>query len=394
MTSPLRPVDYQGFSDDTTDFIANLKRVFADINIRVAAVENINSKLDEFEQRYGEVALNRIDAAIAPVLQDIRNGLAETRAELEALDAYYRTNVQEHVDSILEPLLADAQIALAQAQAQLETISNFLALKQSVSEKGQPNGYASLDAGGKVPSAQLSNVVTAGSVGAALANTSTDTPADSDSILGLKAGGSIVFRLTFAGLKSLLGAIFVGSNGSTWTPHASDVRDATKYERWLSAAAWIRQSFTSNTLWNFYTSQAQFYFDKPLLVKGTIKAGSTFADTVLTDAGGTVKGGYTGTGKSDGSKTGVYTPSPADGNFRSITNGGALQINAPTVAGDYGISLGIANGASAGAVTLSGFTKTSGDSFTTTNGARFIVYINKMTIEGTAITHAHTVALQ
>lgn len=148
-------VDYQDFDNDTAEFVAKLKRVLADINIRVAAVENIKGMVDEFERRYGTVALERIDAAIAPVLASMLAGLEETRAGLAELDEEYRANGEDRVASIIDPLIAEAVEKLALVTAKTEELDQFLTLKQSISEKGLANGYAGLDAGGKVPASQL-----------------------------------------------------------------------------------------------------------------------------------------------------------------------------------------------------------------------------------------------
>lgn len=67
----------------------------------------------------------------------------------------------------------------------------------------------------------------------------------------------------------------------------------------------------------------------------------------------------------------------ATGNIQHATNGGAVTINAPTAAGVYTIIVEIVNGASAGAITLSGFTKVDGDAFTTTNGSKFQLHVAK-----------------
>ncbi|MBZ9822346.1 pyocin knob domain-containing protein [Mesorhizobium sp. CA4] len=108
------------------------------------------------------------------------------------------------------------------------------------------------------------------------------------------------------------------------------------------------------------------------------------ADAILT-------AGYTGTDVSDGAKTtGTYTPAPAGGNFRSVTNNGAHTLAAPTAAGSYSIIIDYTNGATAGVITVSGFTKVTGDAFTTTNGSKFRLFISK----GQAGTHLHVQALQ
>lgn len=103
-----------------------------------------------------------------------------------------------------------------------------------------------------------------------------------------------------------------------------------------------------------------------------IGAVAAAADTALT-------AGYTTTAADDGTKSsGTYTPAPSGGNIRTITNGGAFTLAAPTASGSYTIIFDIINGASAGAITLSGFTKSDGDAFTTTNGSVFRCYIDKV----------------
>lgn len=101
--------------------------------------------------------------------------------------------------------------------------------------------------------------------------------------------------------------------------------------------------------------------------------------------------GVTITADDDGTKSsGTYTPTPIGGNMKRIVNGGAFTLAAPTAAGDYTMIIQITNNATAGAVTLSGFSKTSGSAFTTTSGHDFFVYITKCN----GFTLANVVALQ
>lgn len=101
--------------------------------------------------------------------------------------------------------------------------------------------------------------------------------------------------------------------------------------------------------------------------------------------------GITTTADDDGTKSsGTYTPDPAGGNMKRIVNGGAFTLAAPSAAGDYTLVIQITNNASAGAITLSGFNRTSGSPFTTTNGHDFFVYITKCN----GFTFANVVALQ
>jgi hypothetical protein len=84
----------------------------------------------------------------------------------------------------------------------------------------------------------------------------------------------------------------------------------------------------------------------------------------------TVSGGANVTSLSLGTiSSGTVTPDPGDRPMQHYTNNGAHTLAPGAVVGYY--LLDITNGASAGAITTSGWTKVSGDSFTTTNGNKF-----------------------
>lgn len=101
--------------------------------------------------------------------------------------------------------------------------------------------------------------------------------------------------------------------------------------------------------------------------------------------------GVTTSGVDDGTKSsGTYTPTPVGGNMRYISNAGAFTLAAPSASGDYTMVIQITNAAGAGAITLSGFSKTTGSPFTTTVGDDFFVYITKLN----GFTAANVVALQ
>lgn len=88
--------------------------------------------------------------------------------------------------------------------------------------------------------------------------------------------------------------------------------------------------------------------------------------------------GVTSTADDDGTfSSGTYTPTPVGGNMKRIINGGAFTLAVPTAAGDYTMVIQITNNATAGAITLSGFNRTTGSAFTTTNGHSFLVFITK-----------------
>jgi hypothetical protein len=127
-------------------------------------------------------------------------------------------------------------------------------------------------------------------------------------------------------------------------------------------------------------------------LSGTTSAVQTqLNNRVTSNADDALTGGYTTTADDDGTKSsGTYTPDPAGGNMKRIVNGGAFTLAEPTAAGDYTLVIQISNNASAGAITMSGFNKVTGNPFTTTNGHDFFVYITKCN----GFTAANTVALQ
>lgn len=81
-------------------------------------------------------------------------------------------------------------------------------------------------------------------------------------------------------------------------------------------------------------------------------------------------GGARVTSKSLGTvSSGTLTPDPGDRPLQHYTNGGAHTLAPGSNTGSY--LLDITNNSSAGAITTSGWTKVSGDAFTTTNGHKF-----------------------
>tara|TARA_R110002051_G_scaffold49858_1_gene97026 strand:+ start:510 stop:905 length:396 start_codon:yes stop_codon:yes gene_type:complete len=74
--------------------------------------------------------------------------------------------------------------------------------------------------------------------------------------------------------------------------------------------------------------------------------------------------------------SGTYTPDEANANFQYAINGGAHTLAPPT--NNCALIIQYTNNASAGAITVSGFTKVDGDDATTTNGDDFFYYITKL----------------
>lgn len=71
--------------------------------------------------------------------------------------------------------------------------------------------------------------------------------------------------------------------------------------------------------------------------------------------------------------SGTFTPDPADGQIQRATNNGAHTLAPPSKICQMVIHY--TNGASAGAITTSGFTIVTGDAFTTTNAHEFACYM-------------------
>ncbi len=99
--------------------------------------------------------------------------------------------------------------------------------------------------------------------------------------------------------------------------------------------------------------------------------------TVLTTAGGaTLTGGFNEQVFDNGTPAAAstITPKPSKGLKQKVTNNAAFTIAATSEVGD--LELLVINGASAGAITLSGFTKQfPSDAFDTVNGHMFLVFI-------------------
>lgn len=75
--------------------------------------------------------------------------------------------------------------------------------------------------------------------------------------------------------------------------------------------------------------------------------------------------------------TTAQTPDPVNGNMQHLNANGAFTLNAPTASGEYTIVIEVTNGASAGTITTSGFTKVNGDTRALTNGLKYLYQITK-----------------
>lgn len=188
---------------------------------------------------------------------------------------------------------------------------------------------------------------------------------------------------TIAGITDL--AIADGGTGASTAAAALVNLGLTATAAELNVLDGITASVTELNYTDGVTSAIQTQLD----AKAPL-ASPTFTGTVGIPAA-TVTDGVTTTADNDGTlTTGTYTPTPVGGNMKRIVNGGAFTLAAPSVAGDYTLVIQITNTTGAGAITLSGFSKTTGSAFTTTSGHDFFVYITKCN----GFTLANVVALQ
>lgn len=90
--------------------------------------------------------------------------------------------------------------------------------------------------------------------------------------------------------------------------------------------------------------------------------------------------------------TGTTTLDPLNSNHQKMTNNGASTLAPPSLTAGLATSivLEITNAGSAGSLTTSGWTKKTGDSFTTTNAHKFVCYCHI----GVTGSHMHVVAMQ
>lgn len=137
-----------------------------------------------------------------------------------------------------------------------------------------------------------------------------------------------------------------------------------------------------------------------LLVSGDI--GTTVqgydVDTLKADVADTLTAGFRDTMDDDGTKSsGTYTPTDSAGTWsKKIVNGGAFTLAPPSPANNeviYGSVLMI-NNASAGAVTVTGWTNTGGDTLDTTNTNKFIGNFVVFDVGGTEYSYLTWSALQ
>ena len=273
----------------------------------------------------------------------------------------------------LDIALDDFTPAVNEALLVLSSAQTAAAQAQAYALQAQTNGAAAGEAAGATAGELAASLQTAAALGhaqdAELAKIAAQGFAASVNplnLLGLAAETAFTGDLNTVEPTAQRVAVYRLAAGVTNGPTGAGDRDYLLHLRWDANNA----------------TQIVFNSGETSLISHRIKAAgvwSTWASVETTTGDHLITGGRTTTAVDDGTRSsGTYTPSPVGGNTRRIINGGAFTLAAPTASGDFTMTIQMTNNASAGAVTLSGFSRATGDALTTTNGDDFLLVITKV----------------
>jgi len=220
--------------------VAKIATSFSAIDTKIKAFEtsftNHKHKFADLEEKpttlggYGIIdgmTAAEVAQAIKKAVDDLVNGSGSALDTLKELadalgnDPEFATTVgnalgvRVRVDAATNFSLAQR----AQGRANIDALGTV--------DKGAAGGVATLDSGGKVPSGQLPALTTTATVGAAMAGANgKTTPADGDFFTGVEAGGSTMFKTTWANIKvaitALINSIVGGNMAGRAFPRRSD----------------------------------------------------------------------------------------------------------------------------------------------------------------------------
>lgn len=262
--------------------VAKIATSFTAIDAKIKAFEtsfsNHKHKFAELEEKpttlggYGitdGMTAEEVAQAIKTAVDDLINGSGAALDTLKEL-ADALGNDPEFATTVGNALGVRVRVDAAQAFTLAEKAqgrSNIDAL--GMVDKGKADGVASLDSTGKVPPAQLPALTTTATVGAAMAGANGKaTPADGDFFAGVEAGGSTMFKSTWASIKAALKAYFdpIYQKALGFTP--------------------VRQGFTASTVhigWNagyiqLHVDNTTFGATWPMNISGRANGGANWAD--------------------------------------------------------------------------------------------------------------------
>jgi len=212
---------------------------------------------------------------------------------------------------------------------------------------------------------------------------------------GLSGGGNLSGNISLAAdFGTTAGTVAAGNDSrivnalSPTVIHALTAKappaDADEFVIVDSAASWVGKklswSAVKAALSNVFLPKAGGTMTGDIDMGGKKVKNADWSDTPIpgkvTKVNDTGLGGFTATSKALAT-SGTINIAPTDGNIQHCAKTAAVTFNAPTAAGVYTIIVEVHNTNATGAVTLSGFTKVDGDTFTTTSGHKFQVFITK-----------------
>ncbi len=220
--------------------VAKIATSFTAIDAKIKAFEtsfsNHKHKFADLEEKpttlggYGitdGMTAEEVAQAIKTAVDDLINGSGAALDTLKEL-ADALGNDPEFATTVGNALGVRVRVDAAQTFSLAEKAqgrSNLDAL--GTVDKGKADGVASLDSTGKVPPSQLPALTTTATVGAAMAGANgKTTPADGDFFAGVEAGGSTMFKTTWANVRaaitSLVNTIVSGNMAGRAFPRRQD----------------------------------------------------------------------------------------------------------------------------------------------------------------------------
>ncbi len=347
---------YRVKGDELTDDFFNSR--FRDIDLRVADLETRIGGFDEAVDALIARGLDQINTQLQASIAALQVDVAAAVEQVEIVAALM-TALEAAVDAIVAGSLpasgitvstiagltaTHVQAALAEHQADIDAI---------LASKGANSGIATLDADGLVPASQLP----------AIAITDVFEAANQSAMLALTAQrGDIAIR-------SDLNKCFALSTNSPST--LADWKELKTPTDVVLSVAGLTGAISSGAL---KTALALAISDVSGLQTALDGKEAADADILKKDVSATLAVGYKAASYDNGTKSsGTFTPDLANRNLQHYTNNGAHTLAPP--ADGPSLVLDQINGASAGAVTRSGFTQVDGDTLTTTNGHKFRHFI-------------------
>ena len=211
----------------------------------------------------------------------------------------------------------------------------------------------------------------------------TNTAAVSTTIIGSLSngsggGGDIIFQTTAS----------VASSGVQNSPvTALTIKGGTQAIQLAEATNFVFGTTTGTKIGTATSQKLAFYNATPIVQPsgdlatgleslGLVATSSTLAASRLTSGTLGAGVGFSATTYDNGTvSTGTLTPASTNGNFQKMNNNGAHTLAPPSTICQ--ICLEVTNGASAGAITTSGFSKVTGDTYATTSSNVYQFFITK-----------------